>query len=443
MQIVPDVFFHPAPGPGVARTPRKACLPAVALLAACVLRAASGFAQSPPPDLCAGLISDKSAHPLVSSPRPAKGVAFKDPAFGTRVIRITDVRGDFGSGVAKPMYSTIPAWNIDESRLVLWIRDKGHALFDGRTYQYLGMLDVQPSDIEQVYWDSKESDFLWYIQSRETGGRSLRQLVLYQVSSGQKIPIHEFPNAGKPRGFKVDNGDDPQFPSWDMKLWGVRVSLSKGSEKFSLTLPDNVEGARVINDGPTPQACPSGRCMWVPEKRGSRLVDPATLETVRQLRLWGYEHGNLGRNAAGQDFFAAVQFDSKPAGTLIVENLQTGQIKPLVSTANGYPYPPGGTHVSAVALRAPGWVAVSVVGRTDGRRVLDQELLLANVDSEKVCRIAHHRSHGKEGKAGYWAEPHATISPSGTRIVFASDWQGGEPVDSYVVELPSYKRMNR
>ena len=414
-----------------------------ALLAATLVWAATSFAQEPAVDLCAGLIGDKSAHPQASAPRPGKGAAYSDPVFRTRVMRITDVRSDFGSGVAKPMYSTIPAWNADESRLVLWVREKGHALFDGSTYRFLGMLKVQPSDIEQLYWDPKDPDALWYNYSWETSGRSLRQLTRYQVSSGQKTVVYEYSNASKPYGHKVDNGDDPQYPSWDMKLWGVRVKLSKGSEKFSFWLPDKIEGPRVFDEGPTPQACPSGRCMWVPEKRGSRLVDPQTLAPLRQLKLWGYEHGNLGRNAAGQDFFAAVQFDSIPASTLIVETLQTGEVKPLISTANGYPYPPNGTHVSAVAFRAPGWVAVSAVGTPGGRRVLDQEVMLANVDSGKVCRIAHHHSHGKEGNSGYWAEPHATISPSGTRVIFASDWENGDAVDSYVVELPSYTRAAR
>jgi hypothetical protein len=40
---------------------------------------------------------------------------------------------------------------------------------------------------------------------------------------------------------------------------------------------------------------------------------------------------------------------------------------------------------------------------------------------------------------GYWAEAHTVPSPSGTRAVFASDWGGGSSVDSYVLELPSYR----
>jgi len=30
------------------------------------------------------------------------------------------------------------------------------------------------------------------------------------------------------------------------------------------------------------------------------------------------------------------------------------------------------------------------------------------------------------------------ISPRGTRMIFASDWNNGSTVDTYVVELPGY-----
>jgi hypothetical protein len=92
-----------------------------------------------------------------------------------------------------------------------------------------------------------------------------------------------------------------------------------------------------------------------------------------------------------------------------------------------------------VAHQRPGWVAVSVVGNPSGQNVLDSELLLADTAAGgAVCRIAHHRSYGKNGSQGYWAEPHAVPSPSGTRILFGSDWGNSGTVDTYVVELPSY-----
>jgi hypothetical protein len=141
--------------------------------------------------------------------------------------------------------------------------------------------------------------------------------------------------------------------------------------------------------------------------------------------------------ANGQDIWASVQFDGYE-GTLLTENLNTGELKTVIGPATGYPYPPTGTHVSGHAFKAPGWVAVSVTGDPRGQRLLDQELLLANLNNGVICRVAHHRSAGSDGPNGYWAEPHVNISPSGTRMIFGSDWGGGSTVDTYVVELPAY-----
>jgi hypothetical protein len=124
----------------------------------------------------------------------------------------------------------------------------------------------------------------------------------------------------------------------------------------------------------------------------------------------------------------------------VAHDLTDASARVVVGPATGYPYPPSGTHVSAVAYRHPGWVFVSSVGATpDGQGVLNNELYIADTNPDgEVCRVAHHRSFGGSGPLGYWAEPHVVPSPSGTRLLFGSDWGGTNTVNAYVVELPSY-----
>jgi hypothetical protein len=156
-------------------------------------------------------------------------------------------------------------------------------------------------------------------------------------------------------------------------------------------------------------------------------------------------HSSLGLSGTtGHDVLSSVVFDPPPGGTeaadvgtLVSFDLQTGTRKVVIGFATGYPYPPSGTHVSAVAHRRPGWVAVSAVGDPVGRGILEQELLLANVDTGTGCRVGHRDLAGGACR-GYWAEPHVVISPSGTRLLFGSDWGNGTTVDTYVVELPAY-----
>ena len=71
------------------------------------------------------------------------------------------------------------------------------------------------------------------------------------------------------------------------------------------------------------------------------------------------------------------------------------------------------------------------------------ELVIANAATGAVCRAGRHRSFGKDNTKladSYWAEAHNVPSPSGTRILFGSDWMNGNTVDSYVVELPTYSK---
>ena len=69
-----------------------------------------------------------------------------------------------------------------------------------------------------------------------------------------------------------------------------------------------------------------------------------------------------------------------------------GTSRVIVGPATGYPYPPTGTHVSAVAYKRPGWVSLSIVGNPAGQGVLDQELVLA--DTTRAARCAAWRTTG-------------------------------------------------
>src|SRR5689334_2034753 len=82
--------------------------------------ASSGPGGGKPIDLCAGLVQDMQAHPMTPLAQPALGQTVTDAEFGTTIRRITKVALGGGSDpVIKPMYTTISAWNADESRLLL------------------------------------------------------------------------------------------------------------------------------------------------------------------------------------------------------------------------------------------------------------------------------------------------------------------------------------
>jgi hypothetical protein len=403
---------------------------------------APSLAPSPGPsgDLCGGLVQDRDPRPMTALARPPLGSAVVDPQFGTRIRRITAASPAEGANaVIKPAYGTIQAWNADESRILLWHREKGHELYDGRSYAFLRSLKlVSPTDIEQVLWDPVDPDLLYYPSNYNAQPNLMR----YRVSTDASDVLHRFVEcpAGD-WGKLLSLGSDPMYLSWGP---GSKViGLSCGEEKLLYDIASNaVLGRTSILGRIAPQPGPSGKVAYFYGK-----VYDASLRPLRTLPLASpTEHASLGRSAAsGHDLYAAVAFDPPPGGsegsdvgTLVSFDMETGQRRVVVGLATGYPYPPSGTHISAIAHRRAGWVAVSVVGDPRGQGLLDDELLLANVDTGTVCRVGHHRSWAGEGRWGYWGEPHVVISPTGTRLLFGSDWGNGPTVDTYVVELPAY-----
>ncbi|MGZ6311252.1 MAG: hypothetical protein ACXWOH_11500, partial [Bdellovibrionota bacterium] len=393
--------------------------------------------------------------------KPAVGQIVVDPQFGTNIRRITNASAFSAQGV-KPVYSTMPAWNADESLLLLYrfgSNYSDHLLYQGKApYGFIKQLNVDPSDIEQLFWSTTDRDILYYPQAAST------QFIRYHVSTDTKDVLADFSKVsvnGKLvclPGDTVTNGTDPLFTSWDSKRiglacgqWSLDWSTYTG-RMFTYDISTNTVLAMVplaTPGSPAPgQLSASGNLLYV--EAGHGLVYDAFYGSMRSLGLVAPEnHGSMGMLANGHDTWNTTVYDymssDSEVGMLVSWDLNTGIgrtiIGPSISVGGiSWPYP-ADAHVSAIAYKNPGWAEVST--QTDNLtptswKLQDQELILANTNTGKVCRIGRHRSLGKAGSVGYFAEGHGNLSPSGTRVIFGSDWEGGTTVDSYVIELPSY-----
>jgi hypothetical protein len=428
---------------------------------------------SDPDDPCAGVnVRSKARIPYSDLAKPAKGQAVTDPDFGTTIRRITDAQADWGSTIAVPAYPTIQAWNADESLMVLYVthgRHVGWALLNGKTYAFIRWLDINPADVEQFYWDTKNPDLLYYVDN--TSDNTGKFLIRMHVSSGRKDRLHNFDDdiaSDRPLAMcagttKISGGEDPFFMSYNNDLLGLGCYLNRNGPHgaalfgaFSYRISTNTIGHTFPSEAVVPQATPSGKAMYYyNNEKEIHVLNPLTDEDERTIAWNGGEHSDMLLNGAGDDVVAGVQFDGPSgSGTLMVANLSKGGVTTIIGKAAGDPYPPGGTLISGKAFRKPGWVAVAIVGNIRKTSTyLDQEILLANIDTGETCRVAHHRSTGNwsdAAQSNYWSQPNVVISPSGTRILFASDWGAARPgssvtanpdavVDTYVIELPTYK----
>ena len=438
--------------------------------------------------------------------KPAKLQTINDPDFKTtKITRITDVKSDWNSQFAIPAYPTTQAWNCDETLLILYVsgslgtggHDGDFALFDGKHYNFITFLDINPADVEQFYWSTTDPTALFYVDNNQRSGTQANALTKANITatstnasgaisavSMTTTVLHDFAadfasggalyNAVKGYGTitTVSGGEDPFAMSLTNDLIGLGAYLNKNGPggsaayaAFSYRISTNTVGQPFTVEADVPQALPSGAGTYFYKNQSNVYVMDAVTDAIKYTIAYdGTQHSDMLRNAAGDDVIAGPQFDGPGTNaTLMTVNLtQGGTPKVLISD-----YPPSGTLLSGRAYKAPGWVGMAMIGCPSGTNgncqgpqpkavgtpmtYLDQEVLIANVDSGAVYRVAHHRSTGNYGNASqsnYWAQPNVTMSPSGTRILFQSDWGAENPsspvidpnamIDTYVIELPGY-----
>ena len=403
--------------------------------------AASVTVTKPSSDLCAGLVQDKVAHPMTAVTKPGVGQTYVDPEFGTLVRRISDAATLVGaSGIIKPMYSTIQAWNADESYLILYWTGgtgAGHHLYDGKTYAHIKKLDIAPADLEQVFWDTSNPKILYYVD-----GKKFKKFNVDTDTNATATVLRDFSTAPTSCTSNVDSGADPMFSSWDSRFFGLEC----GDKQFAYDAVNNTVGTvvTVAAGGESVQASPSGARFFLDVSNAAQVRDP-NMSLVRSLSGLGADSHSSQGTADGADTWFSVQFDAGVgSGTLFATDLTTGSTRALLAQSSGWPYPPHDTHICALSYKNPGWVVAGTIGALTGgnlgQGVLENEIVLVNANTGGgFCRVAHARTCADVcGTNGYWAETHNVISPRGTRILFGSDWSGGATVDTYVVELPSY-----
>ncbi|OIQ86921.1 hypothetical protein GALL_312170 [mine drainage metagenome] len=451
-------------------------------------------------DLSAGLTNVGKAFmpysPLVKQPVLQR---FKDPDFGTTMLRITDIAnglsgGQYKANVAMPAYPTTQAWNCNETRLILYVTTspfnsgdtQGWAMFDGKTYQFITMLNINPSDIEQFWWSLTDPTLLYYISNYSLGSTVHAELTVINVETGATSIVHDFipdlkalgwPTAGPVRaGYPLANGGNNVI--WGLGAGGIpNVNTQLGLNVFGfnmqtgkLTQYPGVAQQQARGATPFPRLSGNG-WVWNYNTASNQANYQAWVLDINgnvtlKVNFSADEHLDTGLNAAGQDLLVGPQYSTAVLGNMIMANLATGAVTPIIGIDNGYGYPRNGSFAGATAYYNRPWVVGAAVGSPYGtasdlssnngavsnpQTMIDQEIYIANVNTGAVLRVAHHRSTGyysNSSNANYWAQTNVTISPSGTRILFQSDWGDANPakpvinpnavVDTYVLELPTY-----
>jgi len=420
---------------------------------------AGGRGEGLCPDPQPSLVTDFEVRQTPELPEPPPRIPFRDPIFGTCLVRVTDRTADLSpddlSAGLKNEYSRVQSFNADGSRILVRSIEANWYLYDADTLQPVGQL---PLGVEPR-WDASNPDLLYY--SEET------RLIAYNVRSGEQNLVHDFSAdfPGQPLAAvwtRYEGG-----PSLDGRYWGLmaedqdwltvaflvydrvedRVTATRDMREMSemereidsvtisplgnyfLAYHDNYcehgHPSTSLRAGLGDDAHPCGLMVYDRDLTNGRSL----------LRIIG--HSDLVLDAQGREVLIYQDIDTDHISVL---DLATGIVTPLWPI--DFSHTPIGLHFSGRAFRQPGWALVSTYSGghpTDYTWMDDQVFAVELKAGGRVVRLAHTHSLVDESQEhDYWAEPHASVNLDFTRVVFTSNWgrSGTGEVEMFMIELP-------
>lgn len=375
-----------------------------------------------------------SVDPITAMAKPAKGVFFTEPAYGTRMVRVTDHATEPPNGFARNDYSRRQAFNADNSLQLIIANDGFWHLYRTDTNQHVSVLTGLAGDAEPQ-WHPTNPDLLYYLPTNGVGMQVREQ----HVRTGASRVVGDlaarlrarWPTAAaawtKAEGSPSADGrywclmvDDGSWNSLGVICWDLQNDQILGFYNTAGDRPDHVSMS------------PTGT--WCEVSGDGALGTVAFSRDFSQRRtlLHVSQHSDLALSAAGEDMYVAVDYQAN-AGDVFMVNMRTGVRTDLFPT-----YLAGtatALHISGKAFAKPGWVLVSTYLDGGGdRQWLHRKLFAVELRANpRIYQLAHHRTVSN----GYFTEPVASVNRDFTRVVFNSTWgvASTTDLDTYRIEL--------
>jgi hypothetical protein len=401
------------------------------------------------PDPQPPLVTDLEVRQTPNLDEPARGVPFRDPVFGTCLVRVTDRTADLSpddpSSGLKNEYSRVQSFNADGSRILVRSTDAYWYLYDAATLQPLGLLPID----SEPRWDAGDPDVLYFAE--ET------RLMAYDVRGGESRVVRDFSgDVGRdvvavwtvyegrpsmegrywglvaedeewlPTAFLVYDRQEDQVTVRDMRgVPGIEddvdhVTISPRGTYFLASFDRYCEHGQLGDD-----AHPCGLMVYDQDVRNGRGL----------LRIVG--HYDPALDAQGREVIVYQDIDTDHLSMLDLESGRVTPLWPIDFSHTGI-----GFHFSGLAYDRPGWALVSTYNGghpTDYTWMDDQVFALELKADGRVVRLAHtHSLVNEEMEHDYWAEPHASVNRDFTRILFTSNWgrSGTGEVEMWMAALP-------
>ncbi len=397
------------------------------------------------------LVTDLEVYQTPSMPEPAAREPFRDPVFGTCLVRVTDRATDLSpddpSAGLKNEYSRVQSFNADGSRLLVRSIEAMWYLFDAHSLQ---KLDELPLGAEPR-WDAADPNLVYF--SDET------RLISYNVETGEQNLVHEFADDFPGQSLAAVWTKHEGRPSADTRYWGLMAE----DEEWQAV-------AFLVYDRQTDQLVASRDMRGVPGVEED--IDHVTISPLGNYFLASFdrycENGQLGDDAHpcglmvydrdltnGRSLVRIIghydpALDAEGREVIIFQSIDQDNIS-MLDLASGtvttlwpidFSHTAIGLHFSGCSLRRPGWALLSTYDGDPGAYTWmdDQVFAVELKPGGRVMRLAHtHSLVDEEQEHDYWAEPHASVNQDFTRILFTTHWgrSGTGEVEMFLIELPA------
>lgn len=355
-----------------------------------------------------------------------------DPAFGTRFTRVTDPGHELMPGVAcgtaycTHRYSSAQAWNADQSLLAITMGCSGFCFLDGHSY---APAFYRPGSNE-CEWHPSDPALMLCV--------SLSEIYAWAPRTDAKVTLYA------PAGYTgMQFGPYKGNPSNDGKILVVRAVNAAGTlVAFTYDIArkikhSDIELGKLAGANNFCSISASGRFVFCFQDMEDESNE-AYVFTVNGVLVQHWTenhrpgHGDMTLDANGDDVYVGISKSDPDKYHIIKRRLRDGLVTDLVTFGEGQ-------HASIRNINRPGWVFLSYSGvYPKPAEHLDwapfyMEIVALRIDgSGGLRRIVHTRS----AKADYWSEAHASPSPDGTQIIWASNWgEAGGPVAAYVASI--------
>jgi len=399
--------------------------------------------EQPPP------VTDLDVRQAPALAEPPARRPFRDPVFGSCVVRVTDRihdrTPDDRQGGLKNEYSRVQAFNADQSRLLLRSTVATWYLYDAATLHPLRRVEFSG---EEPRWHPSDPQVFFYFQDT--------QLRAFDLGRDEDLLVHDFAGDFPGQTLSLVWTRWEGSPSRDGRWFGL-LAQDQGYEAVALLVydrwADRVTAVRDLRGVPNPtpdsatispsgtylvaqfEYCERGTTGTLARPCGLMVYDRSLASARGLARIIG--HSDFAFDAQGREVLVFQDVDSDEVAMVDLESGARTALFPIDFSGAAH-----GFHFSGRAFDRPGWVVVSTYsgGHPHSVSWLDDQVFLVELrPGGRVVRLAHTRSRvDPSHEHDYWAEPQATANRDLTRILFTTNWgrSGTDEVETMMIVLP-------